>query len=367
MAYTNLRIILYLILLPVSGYYILKLFGKLAGINMFSAMAWAFRTKKPKGYESVRPLFYGAIFLYLLAFTLLFVFLDSIPRQIFYMNKYHAGGLLGYRDAGLQARVYDPSRRDYVAYTNITAPLPANKFTETFEVVLLYKPPSSDYYQDTEMLSLPINIAVVFSIAFILFAVYGILYKLTEDYIDQNSVRKKLSHHFMADRFRKIVGLPPWKALMIFLSVLVLIIGISAISVKRLINHYSDLYGSHQKMLRSALLKKVSPRGTVTGYVIRRFKTQESESHSTEGADGRTRQETKYYTVLHYTVEFRDLIHIPVYLDLAFHRRGAEVAMLDKPFRDTMTVVPHYFKEYAFIVNPDYSISLKGNREKPQE
>lgn len=41
--------------------------------------------------------------------------------------------------------------------------------------------------------------------------------------------------------------------------------------------------------------------------------------------------------------------------------------MLDKPFRDTMTVVPHYFKEYAFIVNPDYSISLKGNREKPQE
>ncbi len=359
-------ILIYLILLPVSGYYLLKLFSKLTGINMFSAMAWAFSAPS-SGRDSVRVLFYGVIFSYILAFTLLFVFLISIPKEIHYMNKYHAGGLLGYNDAGLKSMVYDPSEGDYVDYKMVMTPLPAGKFTETFEVILFYKTPSSEYYQATGMMSLPVNITVAFFILCILSAVYGMLYKLAEDYIDKNNVKKKLSYRIIVNRFKKITGLHPWKALTIFLSLLVLIIAISAISVKRLINHYTELYGSHQKTFRSALLKKVSPGDAVTGHVIRRFWTQESETETTEGARGKVHQKTKYHTVLHYIVEFRDLIQIPVYLDLVYDIMSDDIAMLDKPFPDATATVPKYFKEYPFIVNPDYSISLRSHEKKSQE
>ncbi|OHD65871.1 MAG: hypothetical protein A2176_03415 [Spirochaetes bacterium RBG_13_51_14] len=331
----------------------MKLFSKLTGINMFSAMAWAFRAKAPEGKKPVRLLFYFTIFTYLISFTIFFVFLFFLPKRVFDMNQYHAGGLLGYRDVGV--KVYDPSQHAYVAYPVFFAPLPANKFTETFEVVLLYKQPSDNYYQTTELMSLYFNLPGLIAGVLFLALVYIILFSLAKEY-----KRKKLSHHFMADQFRKIVGIAPWKALVIFLSIFVLILGISAISIKRLIYHYSNIYGSHQKAFRSAQLKKVSPQDTLTGYVIRRFQSRESETSSTQSADGRrTRQETTYYTVFHYTVEFRDLIHIPVYLNLELHEAREEVKVLNKHFPDTMTVVPSYIKEYAFIVNPDYSISLK--------
>jgi len=356
---TILRILLFIILLIVSGYYVLRFFGRLAGANMFSVMAEGFHTSAPKGELGPRFFTYGTIFAYVLTFLVFFIFLFFLPQRIYYMNEYHAGGLLGYRDVGV--KVYDPDERGYVDYPMYFAPLPAGAFTETFEVILLYKEPSDDYYQTTELISLCFNLPGLIAGIVLLGVVYIFLFLLVKDYKND-----KLSHRYIAARFCQIVGMAPWKAGVIFLSLFLVIIITGTVLIRKHINHYTDLYESHQKALRSALLKKVSPGDTLTGYVIRRFQSQESETSTTESADGRrTRRETKYYYIFHYTVEFRNLIHLPVYLNLALHQDSKETAMLNRSFPDKMTIVPKYVKDYNFIVNPDYSVSLKGDKNIP--
>jgi hypothetical protein len=358
MVYCIIILILFLILLLVSGYLVLKFFSKIAGINMFSAMACAF-----DGNKSDRLLFYFLICIYILTFAIFFVFLFFLPKRVVDMNTYHAGGLLGY-SIGQQTRIYDHSEQGYIDYPMLFAPSSADKFTEAFEVVIIYKQPSDTYYQTTELLGLCFNISWLVAGVIFLGIVYLMLYSLAEDYIKRNNVKKKLSHRFMATRFRKIVRMAPWQALVIFLSVFILILGISAIYVYRLVTHYSTIYGSYQKTLRSELLQKVSPRDTLRGYVISRFQSQESETNNIKGADGKTHEETTYYHIFHYTVEFRDLIHVPVYLNMAIHENREEAKVLEEPFSDTNSAVPEYIKEYAFIVNPDYSISLMMDENK---
>jgi hypothetical protein len=197
------------------------------------------------------------------------------------------------------------------------------------------------------------------------------LYALAKEYISMKNLHKELSHHFMLTQFSKIVGLPLGKVLMIVIFVIVLILGLSAISVKRLMNHYSDLYESDQENLRSALLEKVSPQDTLKGVVIRRFQQIEKEYHPEGTYDDRgftrDRDETTYYTVFHYTIEFKNLIQTLVYLDLPLRETREEINELDRTFPDKKAVIPNEMKEFTFIVNPDYSISLKSYENKSEE
>lgn len=85
----------YLILIMVCGYGILKLFGKLTRIDAGTVLFWTICTSMPRGSRPVRPLGYGALGIYLLAFTLLFVFVYKIPLQTVYLNFRHVGGLAG--------------------------------------------------------------------------------------------------------------------------------------------------------------------------------------------------------------------------------------------------------------------------------
>src|SRR3990170_3281968 len=131
----SFRVIIFLFLLAVSGYYVLWFFSKLTGINMFSAIAWIFQAKQ---WMLLIPVFFLAFFY--LAFFISALDFFKKPAQIFEMNKYHAGGLLGYWDTGSQAKVYDPSKNSYIAYDidfwhGNLRPLPVYKFTEAFEVI----------------------------------------------------------------------------------------------------------------------------------------------------------------------------------------------------------------------------------------
>lgn len=363
--------IIFLFLLTVGGYYVLWFFSKLAAINMFSVMAWGFRANRiGKDFPSV-VLVIMAFLSHIMLFVAVYNFY-TIPAQISDLKNSHAGGLLGYRDIGLQTKVYDPSQNTYIAYDYFGAPFPANKFAETFEVILLYKLYSSDYYQNTEHLGLLWNLMGLITGAVGLVWMYLSLYVLADRYIKLNNLPYELSHYYMFAQFRKIVGMPLGTALAIILSVVVFIMGSGVLSVKNLMDHYRELYASHQKTLRNELLNKISPGDTVTGVVIRRFWHQEREDYTTGESDdiGGKRTHTRYYTFLDYTIEFKNLIQIPVYLNLILPETGRHtegIDELDRLFPDKRTVIPNEMKEFTFTVNPDYSISLMEDRKKSQE
>lgn len=374
MTYFKFRWLFFLGLFVVCGYYLLLFFSKLTGINIFSAVGWGFRSgiSIGKGFP-VWLLPFLAMLFYPFLFTAFFLFLE-IPVHIYQMKNNHAGGLMGYSD-GYDIRVYDPSRNAYFAYEYLDAPpAAASKFTDAFEVVLFYKfRPSSKYYKDTKLRSLSWQISILFMAILGLFMIYISLYTLAEAYIGENGLQIQLSHQSMAVKFQQITGVTALKALLIALSVYVLVLGAGIISVNKLNNHFKNLYASDQQALRSKLLNSVSPMETITGRVISRWYKTESRSHS-EGSGDNTGNsagrggKTIYYTEDVFTVEFRDLIHIPVYLDLTIlpsKSARQEEKMLNSLFPDEdedeseNEDVPKKMVELDFIINPDFSVSLK--------
>jgi len=341
---TKFLVITFLIVL--SAFFTIKFFGKLAGIDIFSAMGSA------KGISA------GFIVFYITAFMLFYMFFFLLPSRVLDMKNYHAGGLSGYRDSGNKIMVYDPSQERYVGYVQYFAQLPADKFTETFKVVSLFKLPSDDYYQDTETLGLGNNLIASICGLIMLAVVYIILFLIARDSAEARVAPVELTHRIIATRFNTIVGVAPLKALIILLSFMALFFGFNVISVKKIIGHYRGLYASPRQALMDELLKKVSPGKTLTGTVTLRFKERKSE-HDSDYSEKRDRGVTTYYTVLHYTVEFKDLLRIPVYLTLELNDGREEVKILDGQFANRKAVAPKNLKEYAFIVNKDYSISLK--------
>jgi len=344
-------------LMAVSAYLLLMFFGRLVKVDMFSAII----------ESNSRTLFLIILMIsHIVSFLLLYVFFVLFPLRVFDMNKHHAGGLSGYMDqSAWDASVYDPVKGTYVKYPNIHAPSPAEKFTGIFEVVSFYKSPSDEYYQDTDSLGFVNNlIASILGFLFLV-GIYFILYNTAKEYIASNVLHIKLSHAVIASRFRSITGLSPVMALIILLSITVIFFGWSVISAKTVRQHYRGLYASHQQTLRNAVLKKATPGETLTGHVIRRFYISVSDTTTEEKLRG-TRTKTRYYHVPVYTVEFRDLIHIPVYLSLRY-MENEERDELNRHFPDPKAVMPKYMKDYSFTVNPDYSISLMKNKRGDSE
>jgi hypothetical protein len=334
---------------PVVAWLILFFFGKLAGFSMFSASAEAF------GRTSERALPIVGIVIYFCAYVLFFVFFQN-PVQIYEVNKNNIGGLHGYMDHGLQSVIFNPSENRYIKYPQLSPSLPASKFTDTFNVKVLYKASTSEYYNDTAPMSLG---AVLFEIilgSLMLCILYIILFIIAKGYYDEG---KDLTHRLIASRFHDVTGFSPLKALIGVLILLAVISIAGIISVQRIKSHYAGLYTSQQEKLMNILLHKVSPGDTVSGTVIRRFQGYEAQTVTKEGPGDRMRSKDSWYTMMHYTVEFRDLVHIPVYLDIAYADGSEEAKELDKLFADRKTYIPEFTKELDFTVNEDYSISLK--------
>ena len=372
MNYFTFRWLIILLLFFAGGYYLILFFSKLTDINMFSAVSWGFKSgvSTGKGFP-VWLLPFLAMLFYPFLFTAVFLFLE-IPVHIYQMKNNHAGGLMGYSD-GYEIRVYDPSGNAYLAYEYLDSPPTASKFTDAFEVVQLYKfRPSSKYYRATKLKSLSSHTTSLFVAMLGLFMIYISFYLLAEAYIVENGLQIQLSHQSLAVKFHQVTGVTALKALLITLFIYVLVIGAGIISVKKLNNHFKSFYTSDQQALRSKLLNSVSPMDTITGRVVsRRYKT-ESRSRS-EGSEDDTGHgvgrggKALYYTEDAFTVEFRDLIHIPVYLDLTILQSKSarkEEKMLNSLFPDEESDeesdedVPKKMVELDFIVNPDFSVSL---------
>lgn len=346
--FSSFRLLVMLILFPVFAWLILYFSGKLAGFSMFTASADAF------GRNSMRALPIVGIVIYFSAYILFFVFFQN-PVQIYEVNRNHIGGLHGYMDHGLQSVIFNPSENRYIKYPQLSPSLPGSKFTDTFKVKVLYKASTSEYYNDTAPMSLGAILMEIILGSLMLCILYIILFNIAQGYYEG----RDLTHRIIASRFHEVTGLAPLKALAVVLALFAVISLAGIISVHRIESHYAGLYTPQQEKLKNLLLHKVSPGDTVTGTIIRRFKGYESQTVTTEGPGDRMRSKDSWYTMMHYTVEFRDLVHIPVYLDIAYADGSEEAKELDKLFIDRKTYIPEHTKELDFTVNKDYSISLK--------
>jgi len=354
----TLKVFLFIGLFIAGAYFIPKFFGKLCKIEMFTAIKWSFRTKEKKPFW---PLLLGAFFFYLIAFILLWMFFQT-PFQLADMKKTNVGGLSGYRDIEMQAKIYNPSQKTYVGYFHSNPPLPKHSFKDVFEPVFFYKRPSVDYYQDTMLFKLSTALIEVIIGSAMLIVVYLMLFVFVKDYIKKKGLRISLGHRNISKRFRETVKLSFRSVCIFFLLIVLSIVTVNVYSVHKIKNHYKELYSSDTDKIKSEILSKVKPNDTIQGIVFRRFYTVESKSETTHRASDRgiknVKTETNDYTLINYTIEFNSLTDIPVYLNVILPDGTKEVVELDQNFKNDLTVVPDTFKTYPFIVNSDYSVSL---------
>lgn len=356
MTYFKLRILIIIILMAVSSYYLFKFFTRISGVSIPSAVAAAFR------FDSSVPVLLRVsalmgFFMFLCIIMVFFLYIET-PKKILELDKYRTGGFMGYHTGDLHTVLYDPGERAYKDYYYWGGPSVPEKFTETFETVLIFKPPSREYYEGTSELGFGGNLTLLFILLFCIPALYIFLFIMAEFYVKYEGLPVKPDHRVIAENFREITGMPFWKAAIILFSVLLVLSAITAIWATVLNRNYMKPFIPEQQALRSTIMEKVTPGSTLRGKVILRFKESVDQSYTEETARG-TRTQKSYYTMMNYTVEFRDILRVPVYLYLRLYWDTDESRLLEKPFTEKNSAEPEYAKEYSFIVNPDYSVSLK--------
>jgi len=358
MTYLKLRLLLWLILLPVASYWLFSFFTRLSGVNMFRAVAMSFRLDSSvPGIHRASAILGFAMFLFLV--VALFLYIET-PKQIYDLSRYHAGGLTGYNRDFMHTMLYDPLKGGYVEYYLWGVPAVAERFTEAFETVLIYRTPSQEYWQDTSFMGLGAAIMRLIIVIISIPVVYICLYLLADSYQKDDNPGITIDHRAIAENFMEITGQPYWKAALVLISVLLAISFISAVWVEALNCRYNSPFKAEQQSLRSALFHNVSPGDTVRGRVIQRFKNRYESSIEKPSAG--KKPEVYHYIMMHYTVEFRDLVRVPVYLKLIYAPGSGESDILEKPFVGNTGSEPETPGEYDFTVNDDYSVSLKIKR-----
>lgn len=356
MTYFKLRILILLLVMPVSTYFLFKFFTRLTGVNISSAAALAFK------FDSDVPVLlrvssFLGFFMFLCIIMALLLYVET-PKKMSDLEKYHTGGLMGFNTEYMHTRLYDPAEGAYKEYYFWGSSTVPEKFTETFETVILFKPPSQEYYEDTSQFGLGANVTRLVIILFLTPITYIFLFIMATFYNEYKGINVKPDHRAIAENFRELAGMPWWKAAVIMFSVLLIITAISSIWVESKKNGLRKRYIPQQQEMRSMLMEKVKPGDTLRGRVILRFKESVDQSYTEETAKG-TRTKKSYYHIMNYTVEFRDILRIPVYLNLPLYPGGEESSLLEKSFTKKYSTEPEYVKEYSFKVKDDYSVSLK--------
>ncbi len=347
---TIVSLFILLFLMVGGGYYTLRFFSRLAGVNMLTAFSWGFQAKR---FELVLTF----ILFYLMAFVMVLVMVLR-PITILEVKTSHVGGLLGYQESNNQAMVYDSSRQAYVAYEMYPPPPTPAQFTDVFRVVSFYRPFFRSHYQNVEDMGLAVTLILIFIGALGLVLTYLVLYGLAEAYASKNRLSNTLSHQFLATQFRKIIGIRFTQALVIVLTALAIISVVSSLTVRGIMQQYREQYLPDQQSLKNRLETIISPGDTVQGRLIRRFHRLDKVYNNYNDRDV---DEVEYYKISDFIIEFTELTRVPVYLNLPLLDEGEPsqaIKILDAVFLDEKAAVPYEIKAFDFIVKDDYSISL---------
>lgn len=354
-----IRFVLFLFLFTLNFLYILQLFSRLTGIDMFSAAAWSLKSKmitrgRMKAESAMFPIVAPVCFL--MAFIFFFLLL-GIPSKVVNLKKNYICGLMEYKDSVNMIHIYDPLKEMHNTYYSSTSLYQPDNFKDVFSEVMLYKNPYREYYEEPGIMGIAGNLLSILTIAGFMAAVYALLYLMASIYNDENK-KTGITHKIIRKRFVEISGITPGIFMAVALFFLLIIPAYSFISVKNL----TGIYSGHKMRLRNELMRNVSPGKSVHGIVIQRYrglKREEDVSYS----DTRKRETSvRSYPVYGYTVKFSNLTEIPVYLNMEIYPGTEEANILGKDFTGEVSVTPAFFNEHEFTVNDDYSVSLKIDR-----
>ncbi|MBU0479917.1 MAG: hypothetical protein KKG47_02325 [Proteobacteria bacterium] len=348
-----------------TGYAALRFFSKLAGVNMTSAMIWGFKAKR---FELV--LNWGMF--YLIAFVMTFALLQK-PFMLLTMNVSHRGALLGYAINDETANLYDPLQDEYLSFRVLPSPPPAaERFDETFDVVALYRPFLSDYYQNIELQNIYLALFFMFLSALGLSLMYLIMYTLARAYSSEMKLKRDISHRIVLARFREVTGYRFSRVANSFVLIIILSSFIGGFMVNRITRGYEKEFLPAQEYFRSKIMETVAPEKVLLGRVIRRmfghkkiYAQPERDSHDTSD---------RTIPTITYTVEFPNMVkYTPVYLQITYigdDESNPIIKKLNESFpprtstwNDVILASPEAMEpidlpERNFRVNSDYSISL---------
>jgi hypothetical protein len=349
-------LIIYSILFLGSGYLILKFFSVLTNIDMFGALKWGFNSKK---FEIVLPL----ILLYLIAFVMFFaVILSSIDLLTAKITQ--KGGLLGYQEDDYLYKYYDPLGGEYLQIKHYNPPPVSSRFDEVFSVVSFYKSPFSDHYQNVTDLSLAVSIIkiIIFLIGAIPF--YLVLVLLAKEFGKNSNPAQIISHKLISDSFKEITKLDFFTVICAVIIIIAVITVIGVVISRDIISEHEKIYSAHSDEYKSKIMRVVSPGKKITGKVIRReeisIKHYDTENRY-DDTEVLNKTSVNYTSAKVYTVEFLNILHIPVYLSLQFTDDESSkkfISKLDGLFIGDKSSATLDKNDVEFIVNKDYSISL---------
>ncbi len=351
---------IYLALFLAAGYLILRFFSSLSGVDMFKAFLWGFKAKR---FEIVIPL----MLFYLIAFVF-FLAIITTPLFMSTAKITQKGGLLGYQDDDYIYRYYEPLQGKYLEVKHYNPPPASRQFIEAFSVVSFYKPLFSSHYQNVFDLSLTVSIIKIIFFLIGVIPFYFILFLSAKEFGRQSSPSQKITHKLISGNFTEITRL---NVLAVIIAVII-IIAISTISgfiVSRNISRgHKKVYSGYSAEYQAKIAQKVTPGKMVTGRVIRRESIL--IKHYTgrfENGEISNKSTVKYTPAKIYTIEFSDILKMPVYLNLELIENDELkpfIGRLDELFGDKKSSVPHEKKDMEFMVNKDFSLSLPGQEQQ---
>jgi hypothetical protein len=367
---TVIWVLVFLAILIGCGYLSLRFFSRLSDVEMVAAMCWGFKAKR---FELVLTW----CMVYLIAFVFVFALLQK-PFLPWTMNFSHEGGLLGYAVNDEHAKFYDPEQKEYVDY-KISSPLPtAGRFDETFDVVAIYRPFLSGYYQNIELQGLWVSLLFIFVAALGLGLMYLTMYGLAGEYIAKTHLVQELSHKLILGRFKELTGVPFSQALIGVSLFIVLSTWIGTSMVNRITRDYAERFSEAQKDLKKEVMANVKPGKILQGRLINRIEDFEKIYGDRDHIHTQKRDDRAIHKTV-YTIEFVRLTrYTPVYLRVAYLGEAddsRDMQTLDQffPPRTSWSVsdiVAHKYAveaqgadDLAFKVNDNYSVSLAEEQE----
>lgn len=353
--------VIYILIFLGVGYVLMKFFSSLTGVSLQKAVIWGFKTKK---FQFVIP----ALLFYLLACGTSL----SIISSLFSASSAIAtqqGGLLGYRASDSHYFYFDPASRVYRQITHYNPPPAAENLNETFEIVSFYKPPFSAGYRNVFDISLPVSLI---KIAFLLLGIvplYFILYALSAEFAQQDVVKIVLNHDLLKRNFLSITGFKPMTVAAVLVGGIAIITIVEYLIVDKISSELDAQLGRYAANYQSRVSKAIRPGDTLVGHLIRREDTtaktyvpiQRTKANLSE-------KETKYWDAVTYTVEFSDVLEVPIYASLQLvgtAESNQTIAMLDESFDKNNGMKVTNGSNVTFIVNSDYSFSVADSQSQP--
>ncbi len=360
---TLVAVLVYFSLFLAGGYFLLRFFSGLVGLDMVAAFGWGFKAKR---FELILPL----IMFYLIAFFMVFaIFMGLFTSST--ASFTHLGGLRGYQDGAGQYQYFDPLARRYTQIPHYNAMPVARKLDETFSLVSFYKPLFSGHYQNVSDLSLLVSVIKIVIALIGLVPLYLVLVVLAKDFGASFTPAQEVTHALIGKQFSAMTG---YSALLVAGVIALAVVGITLLQhymERRIVSRHQETLGTYATEYRELVTRRIAVGDKITGKIIRRDDASVQETYyDTQDDTNMNRRGTRTLSASLYTLEISGQVPVPVYIGMQLAGDADThpgIRRLDAMFADKKSERPAGDARVELTVNQDYSVSLSPAASQPAE